>query len=67
MKNFLLLLILALGLSEGFAQGQLVKGKIMDENNKPLVGATVTLKGTTVTTSTDESGNFQINTDGFPA
>jgi len=44
MKNFLLLLLLAFGHIEGFAQGQLVKGKIVDENNKPLIGATVTLK-----------------------
>src|SRR6202042_1120024 len=38
-------------------------GKITDEANKPLAGATVTLKGTTVTTTTDEAGNFQINTE----
>ncbi|HXB43301.1 MAG TPA: TonB-dependent receptor [Puia sp.] len=62
MKKILLLLLLAAGLTRGLAQGQLVKGKISDENNKPLAGATVTIKGTTVTTSTDESGNFQINT-----
>lgn len=62
MKKLLLLLLLAFGLMEGYAQGKLVKGKITDENNKALAGATVTLKGTTVTTSTDEAGNFQINT-----
>jgi TonB-linked SusC/RagA family outer membrane protein len=62
MKKVLLLLLVVIGLTRANAQGQLVKGKIMDENNKPLVGATVTLKGTTVTTSTDESGTFQINT-----
>ena len=62
MKKILLLLLLAAGLTKGNAQGQLVKGKITDENNKPLSGATVTIKGTSVTTSTDESGNFQINT-----
>ena len=62
MKKILLLLLLAAGLNKGNAQGQLVKGTITDENNNPLSGATVTIKGTTLTTSTDESGNFQINT-----
>ncbi|HWK06360.1 MAG TPA: TonB-dependent receptor [Puia sp.] len=62
MKKVLLLLLMAFGLIGANAQGQLVKGKITDENNKPLAGATVTLKGTTVTTTTDESGSFQINT-----
>jgi TonB-dependent SusC/RagA subfamily outer membrane receptor len=60
MKNLLWLLLLASGPMEGYALEQLVKGKITDVTNRPLTGATVTLKGTTVTTSTDESGNFQI-------
>jgi TonB-linked SusC/RagA family outer membrane protein len=62
MKKMLLLLLLACGLMKGYAQGQLVKGKITDDTNKPLSGATISLKGTTVTTTTDEYGNFQINT-----
>jgi len=62
MKKTLMLLLLAFGLIGANAQGQVVKGKITDDNNKPLAGATVTLKGTTTTTSTDESGNFQIST-----
>ena len=62
MKKVLLLLLAVLGLARANAQGQLVKGKITDENNKPLAGATISLKGTTVRTSTDESGSFQINT-----
>ncbi len=55
--------MLAFGLFQGFAQSQTVKGKITDENNNPLAGATVTLKGTTTSTTTDASGNFQIATD----
>lgn len=62
MKKMLLLFLLACGLVESYAQDRVVKGKITDETNKPLAGATVTLKGTTVTTLTDESGNFQIST-----
>ena len=62
MKKVLLLLLVVFGLARANAQGQIVKGKITDENNKPLAGATISLKGTTVKTSTDESGNFQIST-----
>ncbi|HEY4289778.1 MAG TPA: TonB-dependent receptor [Puia sp.] len=62
MKKVLLLLFVVIGLVKANAQGQLVRGKVMDENNRPLSGATVTLKGTTVSTTTDSSGNFQIST-----
>ena len=62
MKKVLLLLLVVIGLLRANAQEQLVKGKITDENDKPLSGATVTLKGTTITAIADVSGNFQINT-----
>jgi TonB-linked SusC/RagA family outer membrane protein len=64
MKKMLLLLVLFTStlLMRGYSQEKLLKGKVTDENNKPLAGATVTLKGTTVNALTDESGNFQINT-----
>src|SRR5882757_3694101 len=62
MKKVLLLLLVVIGLTRANAQGQLVKGKITDENSKPLVGATVILKGSTVSTTTDATGSFQINT-----
>ena len=39
-----------------------VHGKILNENGEPLVGATVAVKGTTITALTDEQGNFHINT-----
>ncbi|MHA4809665.1 SusC/RagA family TonB-linked outer membrane protein [Flavitalea flava] len=61
MKRLLLLLLLGFSILEGFAQRQLLKGKITDENNKPLAGATVAVKGTTLTTTTDPSGNFEIS------
>jgi TonB-linked SusC/RagA family outer membrane protein len=62
MKKMLLLLVLSFGLLKGYSQGRTIKGKVTDENDKPLAGATVTLKGTTVNALTDEAGNFQINT-----
>jgi TonB-linked SusC/RagA family outer membrane protein len=39
-----------------------VHGRILNENGEPLPGATVVLKGTTITTVTDAQGNFHINT-----
>lgn len=35
-------------------------GKVTDQNNQPLVGATVQLKNTTRSTRTDENGNFSL-------
>lgn len=38
-----------------------VQGKVTDNNNVPLPGATVTIKGTTSGTSTNAEGNFTIS------
>lgn len=38
-----------------------VSGLILDENNEPLIGATVRLKDTTVAVSTDLDGKFTID------
>ncbi len=37
-----------------------VKGKVTDDTGKPLVGATVTEKGTTKSTTTNENGEFTL-------
>ncbi len=37
-----------------------VKGTVLDENGKPLVGATIKVKGSSMTTLTNESGSFSI-------
>lgn len=37
-----------------------ITGKIEDENGRPLVGATVLMKGTSKGTSTDASGNYSL-------
>ena len=39
-----------------------VHGRILNENGDPLAGATVVIKGTTITALTDDQGNFHINT-----
>lgn len=38
-----------------------VKGKVVDEKNEPVIGATVMLKGTNRATMTDVNGNFTLN------
>ena len=43
-----------------FAQKRLVTGIIADQNNAPLSGATVTVKGEKEVTSTDANGAFKI-------
>ncbi len=37
-----------------------IQGKVFDENGQPLQGVTVGIKGTTINTTTDESGNFTL-------
>lgn len=43
-----------------FSQSRKVKGTVTDNNNQPVVGATVTVKGTGRSTSTDGSGNYSV-------
>ena len=38
-----------------------IKGTVLDENNEPVIGASVTLKGQTKGVSTDAFGNFAIS------
>lgn len=60
MKRLLLLMLLGLCITGAYAQQKPIRGKVMDENNKPLAGATVTIKNTHVSTTTDADGNFEI-------
>jgi TonB-linked SusC/RagA family outer membrane protein len=62
MKKVLLLLLVVIGFAKANAQGQSVRGRVLDQNDRPLPGATVTLRGTTVNATTDTAGYFQINT-----
>ena len=39
-----------------------ISGKVVDAQNNPLAGATVTVRGTNVSTQTDVNGNFTITT-----
>ena len=65
MKKFKLLLLFAFGLFiHGYTQNRLIKGKVTDENGKSLPGATVTIRNTNISTTTDSLGDFQITTNG---
>ncbi|MCW3073612.1 MAG: hypothetical protein JWP69_681 [Flaviaesturariibacter sp.] len=49
-------------LLQTFAQNRQITGKITSQaTNAPLAGATVMVKGTTIATSSDESGNFTLS------
>jgi len=45
------------------AQSRLIKGAVSDENGEPLIGVSVTIKGTTSGTATDLDGLFSIQTE----
>ncbi len=42
------------------AQESVVNGTVVDENDEPLIGATVMVEGTTIGTTADFDGNFTI-------
>lgn len=61
MRKMLLFLCMTLGfVLHGSAQSIAVNGIIKDQDNKALEGATVALKGTTVTVKTNASGGFTL-------
>jgi len=62
MKNFKNLLIVALFFVTATVLGQTkITGKVVDESNQPLPGASVVVKGTNNGTSTDFDGKFSLN------
>ncbi len=59
-KMGIIALFLFLGVGIALAQTQVVKGSVVDESGEPIIGATVSVKGTTTGTITDVDGKFQI-------
>src|SRR6476661_4755323 len=55
------LLFCTLSFSILFAQNKQVSGTVSDENGLPLTGATVTVKGTRLATTTGAKGQYTIN------
>ncbi len=60
-KNYLLLFLLFAANVMLYAQGRKISGTVTNENAQPLQGASVTIKGKTVSTTTNASGQFSVN------
>ncbi|MBS1666425.1 MAG: carboxypeptidase-like regulatory domain-containing protein [Bacteroidetes bacterium] len=45
------------------SNNRFIQGKVVDNNNQPISGATVTLKGKKTGTSTDANGLFKLNSN----
>jgi TonB-linked SusC/RagA family outer membrane protein len=62
-KHFLLMVLVILGLAgQLFAQDKLVTGKVTNsQDDSPLPGVTVSVKGSTQGTTTDSQGSFKIS------
>jgi TonB-linked SusC/RagA family outer membrane protein len=58
------LLLCALLATFCYAQDRSISGIVTDEKNVPLSGATVAVKGTTVVTTTDVNGRFNLTIPG---
>ena len=54
-----------IGSSSAIAQSTVI-GKVVDENDAPLIGATVIVPGTSTGTGTDAAGNFSLKVDAGP-
>ena len=52
--------VLVLSMQRLAAQTGQLEGKVIDQSSKGLEGATILVKGTTVTTLTDAAGNFRM-------
>ena len=53
-------LFICLSMGNAFAQGRTIGGKVIDSNGQPIIGAGVTIPGTTVGVATDLDGTFRI-------
>jgi TonB-linked SusC/RagA family outer membrane protein len=61
MKKVLTLLLFLLTALISFAQTRSITGKVTNAEGRPVPFANVTIKGTSITVSADENGNFSIN------
>jgi TonB-linked SusC/RagA family outer membrane protein len=60
-KKYALLLAFLMMSFMAFAQSGGITGKVVDETNQPIPGATVSVDGTTIGASTDVNGNYTIH------
>ncbi|CAL2084995.1 TonB-dependent receptor [Tenacibaculum sp. 190524A05c] len=57
MKRFILSCLLCITSAINYGQ---IKGKVIDNNNEPVVGATIIIKGSEIGTDSDIDGKFKI-------
>lgn len=60
MRKIFMLLLALICFAMVHAQSRMVRGKVTDQNNQPVEGASVVVKGTKRGTSADAQGNFSI-------
>ena len=60
MKRLYILMLACLGAVSVVAQNQRLKQRIIDRDYYPADSATVTVKGTNISTVTDRNGNFVL-------
>lgn len=60
-KLTVMLLVCLITIGQAWAQTRTVTGKVTDEKGDPIVGASVTVKGTNVGTTTDDAGVFKLD------
>lgn len=60
-KKFSLFLFLAMLTNLAFAQTGSINGRVTDETNEPVIGASIFVNGTTIATSTDLNGNYVLS------
>jgi len=63
-KNYwMMLVLLILGTTSVLAQSKTISGTVTDQNNLPLPGVNVLIKGTIIGTQTDFDGKYTIKVD----
>jgi len=60
LTKFLSALFLTMVASVAFAQSGKISGKVSDSKNEPLIGSTISIKGTTKGTTTNVNGDFTL-------
>lgn len=60
LHNVLTLFVCSLSLFHSFAQGKKIIGTVSDDKGNTLPGATITVKGSKIATTTDVNGKFSI-------
>ena len=60
-KVVILSVLMSFCMTAAFAQSGAVKGKVLDEQGEPIIGANIVEKGTTNGTITDIDGNYTLS------